>query len=564
MAQPAHGKPQTTGESIKDTIESILVAFILAFVFRAFIVEAFVIPTGSMATTLMGAHMRLTCADCGREYQVNYSAAQSDGDVPRAAIMTNMPRCDNCRFEYRPTQPGPVQIHYGDRILVLKYLYLLEEPRRWDVVVFKNPQDRAGEYSQNYIKRLVGKPGEQVMNLDGDVYVRSSQREKWTVQTKPRIVQDALWRIVYDADHLPGQAAPKTAGPSDANPRRIGFSPYVRWNEPWKEKTADSGWRIGGRSFTFASPQGAGTLRFDPHANAGRAWEPFGDWLAYNWDTTGHRRRHDYTVSDLKLSMYYERQSGDGPLRLHLTKLGQTFTAELLPGRALLYRRSAGLSHEVDETDLGDRLVEVGLNGIASGAMRIDFANVDYRVALRINDQEVLATTPAQYAPVLDPERPDSLVVLDRKRRNGVDPSPFPLPDARVSAARQTCSITHLSLWRDVYYTPAYGTDSGSLKRGDYDTYVVLKRRGEGDPAQDDEYFVLGDNSASSLDGRLWPENTAISLARDEDLKVDAGRVPGRFLIGKAFFVYWPAGYRFLSDGMPSIIPNFGQMRFIH
>ncbi len=43
--------------NVKETVESILVAFILAFVFRAFVVEAFVIPTGSMAPTLYGAHM---------------------------------------------------------------------------------------------------------------------------------------------------------------------------------------------------------------------------------------------------------------------------------------------------------------------------------------------------------------------------------------------------------------------------------------------------------------------------------------------------------------------------
>jgi len=36
---------KTLAENVKDTIESIVVAFILAFVFRAFIVEAFVIPT---------------------------------------------------------------------------------------------------------------------------------------------------------------------------------------------------------------------------------------------------------------------------------------------------------------------------------------------------------------------------------------------------------------------------------------------------------------------------------------------------------------------------------------
>jgi len=39
--------------------------------------------------------------------------------------------------------------------------------------------------------------------------------------------------------------------------------------------------------------------------------------------------------------------------------------------------------------------------------------------------------------------------------------------------------------------------------------------------------------------------------------------VPERFMLGKAFFVYWPAGYR-LSPTSPGIVPNFGDMRFIH
>src|SRR5438067_1059753 len=40
----------------RETIESIVVAFVLAFLFRTFEAEAFVIPTGSMAPTLYGQH----------------------------------------------------------------------------------------------------------------------------------------------------------------------------------------------------------------------------------------------------------------------------------------------------------------------------------------------------------------------------------------------------------------------------------------------------------------------------------------------------------------------------
>ena len=73
------------------------------------------------------------------------------------------------------------------------------------------------------------------------------------------------------------------------------------------------------------------------------------------------------------------------------------------------------------------------------------------------------------------------------------------------------------------------------------------------------EYFVLGDNSLASLDARMWSDD--IELA---DLYVESGRVPDRFMLGKAFFVYWPAGYKPIpADRVPAITPNFGDMRFI-
>src|ERR1700759_5582261 len=81
---PPKPVPQPPEGGVKDTIESILVAFILAFIFRAFVVEAFVIPTGSMAPTLLGAHMRYHCTDCGYAWDVNFNAPHDD-DIPSIA-----------------------------------------------------------------------------------------------------------------------------------------------------------------------------------------------------------------------------------------------------------------------------------------------------------------------------------------------------------------------------------------------------------------------------------------------------------------------------------------------
>jgi len=62
-----------SGRATRETIESIAVAVILAFLFRAFVAEAFVIPTGSMAPTLQGRHMDVTCSKCGCPYRTGAS-----------------------------------------------------------------------------------------------------------------------------------------------------------------------------------------------------------------------------------------------------------------------------------------------------------------------------------------------------------------------------------------------------------------------------------------------------------------------------------------------------------
>ena len=64
-----------------------------------------------------------------------------------------------------------------------------------------------------------------------------------------------------------------------------------------------------------------------------------------------------------------------------------------------------------------------------------------------------------------------------------------------------------------------------------------------------------------SLDARFW--GAPVDLPHEGGYEVGPGRVPGRFMLGKAFFVYWPAGYRPLN-GAPGLIPNFSDMRFIH
>ncbi|MGH7178421.1 MAG: S26 family signal peptidase, partial [Tepidisphaeraceae bacterium] len=254
---------------VKETIESILVAFILAFIFRAFVVEAFVIPTGSMAPTLLGAHMRFICNDCGYLFDTNF-ATGGEGDeltIPDRAGRSYEVFCPNCGYQIparEQTDPAfnPV-VRYGDRILVLKYLYLVQPVQRWDVVVFKSPDNPAAhDYTQNYIKRLIGRPGEAIMILDGDIYAGPSDANRQTlqIQTKPREVQESLWRIIYDNDYYPRQLE----------------RPGGAWRQPWTARAGQLGWELGhdlpaGRKFRFSNPSGYAQITFDPTANNSRA-----------------------------------------------------------------------------------------------------------------------------------------------------------------------------------------------------------------------------------------------------------------------------------------------------
>ena len=58
-------------------------------------------------------------------------------------------------------------LHHGEFVIVSKINYRFGEPERGDVVVFDFPRN----ITQEYIKRVIGLPGEHIMVEDGNVYV---------------------------------------------------------------------------------------------------------------------------------------------------------------------------------------------------------------------------------------------------------------------------------------------------------------------------------------------------------------------------------------------------------
>ena len=70
MTMPASDKPPED-TNIVETLQSLIVAFALAMAVRSFVTEGFFIPTGSMAPTLMGSHVRIDSGFTGYEYPVD-------------------------------------------------------------------------------------------------------------------------------------------------------------------------------------------------------------------------------------------------------------------------------------------------------------------------------------------------------------------------------------------------------------------------------------------------------------------------------------------------------------
>jgi signal peptidase I len=58
----------------------------------------------------------------------------------------------------------------GDRVIGWRFAYTFSEPQRGDIVIFKFPDDE----SENYIKRIIGLPGETVRIENGKIYINDS------------------------------------------------------------------------------------------------------------------------------------------------------------------------------------------------------------------------------------------------------------------------------------------------------------------------------------------------------------------------------------------------------
>lgn len=113
-----------TKSKIREYVESILWAVVLALIIRTCVIQSFKIPSGSMLDTLV-------IGDC---------------------LLVN-------KFIYG------IKVPFTDLRLPK-----IRDPKRGDVIVFKYPEDR----SKDFIKRLIGTPGDQIQIRDKRVYINGN------------------------------------------------------------------------------------------------------------------------------------------------------------------------------------------------------------------------------------------------------------------------------------------------------------------------------------------------------------------------------------------------------
>jgi signal peptidase I len=540
-------KPQAEAPAVKDAfrevVETIVFVIVLVLLLKTFVAEAFVIPTGSMAETLLGYQKWVTCDRCEHQFPVNCSSEVDPQQGEPTPVVSAT--CPNCRYKeiWRDRDPlnhiwrTPENVKVpswgsGDRVLVSKFPYdnsHLGQPRRFDVVVFKYPvEPQKGQTPMNYIKRLIGLPGETIAIHNGDLYVihgleyppekharpddpkdlwridytysddpqarKAFEDGKFIILRKSPDLMLAMRRLVYDNEH---QAADL-----------VGKVP-PRWQ-------AQAGWGTDNRDAPKVYSQageGGDDLQWLRYRhliverNNLRAQEIPADpqpqiiknFMGYNTgETTDGRgtRAETNWVGDLMLECTAKVDALQGEMVLELSEGPERFQArfDLKAGTCSLWQLGP---QENEEKELARA------EGVITktGRYALRFANFDNRLTLWVDGKLPFKdkTDPTKagvdyVAAAPNPDHPNNLEPASVGVRGGAK-----------------LSVSQLQLWRDTYYTPY--TDRGASSTEVRTLYV-----------QPGHFLCMGDNSSESSDSRWW------------------GLVPQRLLLGRALVVYYPFG----------------------
>lgn len=545
-------EPRSTDTDVPETLQSLLVAFTLALAFRGFVVEGFVIPTGSMAPTLMGQHVRFQTPDTGYEYAFDSSAARIPLGSSARPLLVNDPMVSQSRaIGVVPDRAMVSQTRWGDRVLVLKYLYWFSDPSRWDVAVFKNPADPIGP-ARNYIKRIVGLPGEQVLIADGDIFTAPLEGplESFRVVRRPGYVQEAIWQPVYDSDYIP------------VDPTRMERRFLARFEGPPFRPDAPASWRIRDSRIWRCETDAPTRLEWnDEHLGL----DDFNAYNIYQYPENIRRSEDDRPiggtfdlvdldpVADIRLSAAVFADDPEAmTTEVALSARRHRFTFSVGDGRAAVAIEDE-LGAVVDRAD-------VAFETPSTGLYDMQFVHVDQTLAI-VLDGEELVRLEYDWNPLERLQRALKDFDLAGYRSSPRRYRALP-PKLEWSFAGSPLELRRVRLERDLHYKAGIlDWDSQSSANGERIGGMLFATDPSAPAAlQEGQYLMLGDNSAASLDSRFLarPHPLAVSVTGDDSPFV----VHRDLIVGKAWCVYFPAPQRLFGTGWP-IVPDFGRFRFI-
>ena len=329
--------------------------------------------------------------------------------------------------------------------------------------------------------------------------------------------------MVYDYDHFPSDAG--TPRPDKTT-----------WQNPWSGAgNTAAHWRIAGPGIVYGGG-GPGMMQFD--ASEPRTFNVLG----YNNDIRelpAYRGTHLVRVGDLRVEAVWTPTEASGA--------SVTLTAGQPVNQLQAAWDAKGLSIQRfnPTTHLFSVVAEEAYGAPQAGhAYHLALENVDHSVRLMIDGKLAMKPYETPWTAA------DALAVQERLREDELTNNDK--PEVRI-AVGGACTLAHVQVFRDLYYTQS---QPGAPQHANAYQPLTLNA---------DEFFALGDNSFKSMDGRMW---NALYPGLD-DLGTREGIVPRRYLFGKAFLVYWPAGFRVTSDdkipffsNVP-LVPNAGEMRLI-
>ncbi len=586
----------------------LMASFVLAvIVLRGFLLEGYLISTGSMAPGLLGFHRRIVCPVCQQTFAFGVSFDDSVDPSQMASVsddgedrQATCPNCGQVNIEV-----ADVPASHGDQLLVQKHIYDFRRPHRWETIVFRNPASPG----EAYVKRVVGLPGESLQVIDGDVYIdgriarkdfRTQREMRIAVSDLHHLADSPLWEMPWQPDAAWTLRDGKLQLSGEDVAGNIQFRPW-RWyggnhfaETPLAPEDAGDDWNKFLERFDRLPLSWASRIEYDTDRSVLRCegvmpeemqadlmarsthegfrsavyrlaalshLAPVTDHYGYNSMVLSP----EYPVQDLMLRTVLSWQHPPEEIQVDVPVESDIFAVRVFPesGKVQLVSQDRNLTLQEGICDLADPS-PAEIDSDTTSGLEIEVSNFDRQLIVAINGTPVFAPFVVEHQAPSSPEskiqksQDAAMLPFAPKSKapgSGIVHGSGMVKDKNAGAAKAAAAAI---LWeRQAHWglkVRGRGVEVQQLQMF-RDVYYTPGRRKNGIDSpylvHPDSYFVQGDNSPVSSDSRNWSNPC----------------VPHKMLLGKPFLLHLPSRPAVIEVGAwrrPVRIPDWSRIRYIH